>query len=260
MHSPELVAYFNDTIAYIRTLVPDDTVDDLVFTTGHQNESSLGPYLQVLYTGDPRWQCAIVPDMPNDMIARMIRSKLTGIQSGTECPICTDPFAGGGHAAISCNHCTGRICGICYVKNIEHNQGLFICPFCRHIIGHQRDVHPGQTQSRMAETCVRLGMSNDELREVGWGAGADSDANDDSCASACSNPACSDAVRGTRVCSRCQRTHYCSRNCQKQHWKVHKKQCHAKSKGLGKGPPLKKPPRDGGCGGGGCGSGAGVVL
>ena len=26
-------------------------------------------------------------------------------------------------------------------------------------------------------------------------------------------------------CSRCKKVFYCNRECQKQHWKVHKKQC-----------------------------------
>merc|ERR1711959_606879 len=44
----------------------------------------------------------------------------------------------------------------------------------------------------------------------------------------CSNPACENVeskVREFRICSRCKQPSYCSRECQKEHWKYHKYDC-----------------------------------
>jgi hypothetical protein len=40
----------------------------------------------------------------------------------------------------------------------------------------------------------------------------------------CDRPEC-DNIGGTKLCTRCESVRYCSRKCQRAHWKKHKKQC-----------------------------------
>ena len=254
---------FDDLRTHVLTLIPQTDEHHVKFETFVTLDNRI-ERMSVTANDDSSerrlWSMSIQPNMDKEAVGRAIRAKLTGVQSGTECPICTEPYTGSnGHVPVSCNYCTKHICGICSVKNIGHNQGCMMCPFCRNVVGH-RSTCPGQTQGCMINMGMRLGMTSDELCEVLKEAGTDSDTTDDASVTTCSNPSCSNAVDGTRTCNGCQQAFYCSRNCQKRHWKAHKKQCRSRSKrggGCGgNGPPLKKPPRDGGCGGGG----TGVVL
>ncbi len=36
---------------------------------------------------------------------------------------------------------------------------------------------------------------------------------------------CGRTVRGTKVCSRCKRVRYCSKDCQRRHWREHRVHC-----------------------------------
>lgn len=41
----------------------------------------------------------------------------------------------------------------------------------------------------------------------------------------CSNPKCQTLSTNLKKCTRCYKASYCNRECQSQHWKIHKKEC-----------------------------------
>ena len=41
----------------------------------------------------------------------------------------------------------------------------------------------------------------------------------------CSNPKCQTLSTSLKKCTRCYKAYYCNRECQSQHWKIHKKEC-----------------------------------
>jgi hypothetical protein len=78
------------------------------------------------------------------------------------------------------------------------------------------------------EAAVRAAASKFILRAKQLAAG---EVKGRTCCLVCSNPGCrairraEDGQAKYKVCGRCSRESYCSKSCQVQHWRVHKKTC-----------------------------------